>query len=108
MTGLYIAAAFLVVAAVIPAIRARMRLSKAKHPSLQGHSRFAKWLSRLVPFYEYGEEEFFVSDGAPADVAAQRCAGFTRLARQFSQRAPQTIALGERLEPAISDLQFVT
>ena len=29
-------------------------------------------LARLLPFYEYGEERFFCSDGAPADIADRR------------------------------------
>ena len=29
----------------------RLQLSKAKHPSLAGHSRMAKRVARLVPFY---------------------------------------------------------
>ena len=29
----------------------RLRLSRAKHPSLQGHSKISKLLARFLPFY---------------------------------------------------------
>ena len=38
-------------------------------PAWRGGSR------ALVPFYDYDEDRFFRSDGAPADVAARRRAG---------------------------------
>lgn len=48
-----------------PAARQRLELSKAKHPSLTGHSRMAKRVARLLPGYAYDEARFFGSDGAP-------------------------------------------
>jgi glutamate-1-semialdehyde 2,1-aminomutase len=87
-------------------LRSRWRLSRAKHPSLAGHPRIAKWLATLVPFYEYGADEFFDSDGAPATVASQRRKGFERLSRELKGRAPETIRASERLSPQVSDLQF--
>jgi glutamate-1-semialdehyde 2,1-aminomutase len=59
-----------------------------------------------VPFYEYNEEQFFRSDGAPADVAARRRSGFERLAQLLRCRAPRTIELGEELESGLPDLFF--
>jgi glutamate-1-semialdehyde 2,1-aminomutase len=88
--------------------RARFQLSRAKHRSLHGHARLSQLLSRLVPFYEFGEEQFFSSDGAPAHVSAQRRDGFHRLARLLRDRAPQAVALGHELEAGVSDLQFTT
>src|SRR5262249_57121024 len=46
----------------------RLQLSMAKHRSLRGHARIARFVSKLVPFYEYGDDEFFRSDGAPPEV----------------------------------------
>src|SRR5262245_36724864 len=89
-----------------PRVAARLRLSRAKHPSLTGHSRMSKRLARLVPFYSYDEREFFASDGAPAAVAEQRRAGFARLAQHVRERSPLTLALGERLEGSVSDAHF--
>ena len=57
-------------AAAVAALRKRLELSQAKHPSLSGHARIARRLARLVPFYEYDAERFFRSDGAPHDIAA--------------------------------------
>ena len=85
----------------------RAQLSLAKHPSLHGHARLARRLARLIPFYEYGEERFFASDGAPESVAAQRRAGFERLADILDSRARQTIAGAELLESGVSDAQFI-
>ena len=67
-----------------------------------GHSRLASW----TPFYEFDEERFFSSDGAPGQVRQRRQAGFAELAHRLTQRAPTTIDAMRRLEPAISDLQF--
>ena len=96
-------------AAMVIVIRlalARLLLSRAKHRSLQGHSRWARRIAKLVPFYEFDERRFFDADGAPPDVTERRRSGFARLAALFQARAPHTIALDERLEAGISDLQF--
>src|SRR5262245_47195973 len=100
-----------IVGAVIAAVScrlayARLLLSKAKHPSLQGHVRLAKRLARLVPRYEYDGGRFFDSDGAPCSVASTRRAAFDRLAEKLEARAARTIALGDQIEPALSDVQF--
>ncbi len=104
--------ALLAVAATAPALYVarrsylRLLLSKAKHPSLRGHARIARLIARFTPFYEYGEEAFFSSDDAPAEIVRQRRQGFERLAELFRTRAPRTLALGEELEGSISDVAF--
>ena len=102
------AAGLALVAASIRALRSRLLLSRAKHPSLDGHSRLARRLAKLVPFYEYGDDQVFRSDGAPDEVEARRRLGFQRLSQRLQARAPNTIALSEDLESAISDLSFTT
>ena len=57
-------------------LQIRLRLSRAKHPSLRGHSKMSRLVAKLVPFYEYNEKQFFNSDGAPVEVAQQRQLGF--------------------------------
>jgi glutamate-1-semialdehyde 2,1-aminomutase len=84
----------------------RLQLSRAKHRSLAGHARIARRLARLVPFYEYGEDTFFASDGAPDAVASQRRAGFYALAARLRDSAPETLRATREVEHAISDLQF--
>ena len=67
----YIAGAALLAAAARAAWQ-RLALSRAKHRSLTGHSKMSKMVARLLPHYEFDIDDFFRSDGAPADVALQR------------------------------------
>jgi glutamate-1-semialdehyde 2,1-aminomutase len=90
------------------ALKVRLELSRAKHPSLAGHSRLSRRVAALVPYYGYGEEKFFCSDGAPADIAAKRRAGFMRLADLYRERFPRSRALTEEAADGLSDLQFTS
>jgi glutamate-1-semialdehyde 2,1-aminomutase len=92
--------------ALLPAAKRRLELSRAKHRSLAGHSRWAKRLAALIPGYAYDEARFFDSDDAPALVAQQRRVAFDRLAAVFEQRFPISAATTARAREAISDLQF--
>ncbi|HXU06987.1 MAG TPA: aminotransferase class III-fold pyridoxal phosphate-dependent enzyme [Polyangia bacterium] len=87
-------------------VKARLELSKAKHPSLRGHARMSRMFAKLVLFYEYDEEGFFASDDAPRAIAARRREGFWRLAKLFQDRFVETRRLTEQAAPGISDLQF--
>jgi glutamate-1-semialdehyde 2,1-aminomutase len=87
-------------------LRRRYELSKAKHRSLAGHSRMARRLAALLPFYEYDEARFFCSDGAPAGVAQSRRAGFARLSALYKTRFAETIRRTQEAATSISDLQF--
>jgi glutamate-1-semialdehyde 2,1-aminomutase len=99
-----------VIAAVLgvslPRLKARLDLSRAKHPSLGGHSRIASRFAKLVPFYEYDEATFFRSDDAPEAVAARRRSGFMRLAEEFRERRAETIRLTAEVFDSVSDLQL--
>jgi len=86
----------------------RLELSRAKHRSLAGHSRWSRRFAALVPFYEYGESEFFSADGAPAEVAANRRAAFMRLAAMFAQRYEKTASLTANIQSGVSDMQFTS
>ncbi len=97
--GATLAAAFL-------RLRRRLELSRAKHRSLAGHPRTARRLASFLPFYEYGEERIFCCDGASPEVAAQRRAGFMRLAEIYRERFPATNRLSAEAAQSISDLQF--
>ncbi len=94
------------VAAAWPRLSQRLALSRAKHPSLTGHSRMAKRVAALVPGYVYDEERFYGSDNAPPEVQARRRAGFTALAAQLGTRHEKSVALTRQAREAISDLQF--
>ena len=89
-------------------LQLRLQLSRAKHPSLTGHSRMARRFASQVPFYEYDERHFFSADAAPDDVAAARRAGFMRLAGVFADRFKKTAALTGEIADGVSDLQFTS
>jgi glutamate-1-semialdehyde 2,1-aminomutase len=95
-------------AATFAPLRQRLELSRAKHPSLTGHSRMARRVARLVPYYEFGEERFFDSDGAPAEIAALRRAGFMRLAELYRSRYAASARLTAEIAESVSDLQFTS
>lgn len=84
----------------------RLQLSQAKHPSLAGHSLWAKRIGRLIPGYSYDDSRFFSIDGAPPDVVAQRRGGFERLSQQLRERSPKTLELTAHTREGLSDLQF--
>jgi glutamate-1-semialdehyde 2,1-aminomutase len=87
-------------------LKQRLRLSKAKHPSLRGHARMSRRLAAQVPFYEYDDATFFRSDDAPDDVAARRRAGFLRLAALYRTRFAASAQQTDSARTDISDLQF--
>src|SRR5215831_5481137 len=87
-------------------VTTRLTLSKAKHPSLRGHSNISRFVAKLVPFYEYDESKFFCSDGAPTEVAERRRAGFLALAETYKKRYAETVKLTREVESGVSDLQF--
>ena len=93
-------------ATLLPRIKRRLELSRAKHPSLTGHSRMAKRVARLIPFYEYDERQFFRADQAPADIAHRRQAGFMALSALYQQRFARSAALTAETAQHVSDLQF--
>jgi len=96
------------VATSVATLRKRLELSRAKHRSLAGHARIARRLARLLPFYEYGEERFFCSDGAPAEIAARRRTGFERLSQLYRTRFAETIKCTAEAAETRSDLQFTS
>ena len=92
---------------VFSKVRARLQLSRAKHRSLTGHAKIALGLSRLLPFYEYDEETFFATDGAPPPVVDRRREAFDRLARRLTAHKPKTLEASAELEAGLSDVAFV-
>ena len=93
-------------AAAVPKLRARLALSRAKHRSLTGHAKMSRLVARLIPFYEFDIDDFFGSDGAPAQIATQRQDGFFRLASLYRDRFAKGRALTLQASEQISDLQF--
>lgn len=90
----------------IPLLGPRLDLSRAKHRSLAGHSRLARRVASFVPFYEFGEHDFFRSDHPPEAIATQRRDGFANLAEIYRARFPDSRALTGRIRAGVSDLQL--
>lgn len=93
-------------AAAVPKVVRRLQLSRAKHPSLAGHSRMAKRLASLLPGYAYDEARFFAADNAPDTVQALRRTGLKELAARFAAAYPRSVALTAQAREGIPDLQF--
>ena len=93
-------------ALVAPKVKARLALSRAKHRSLGGHSKMSRRVAKLIPFYEFDDSEFFRSDGAPAEIAAQRHDAFFRLAALYKERFAKSRQMTAEAALRISDLQF--
>jgi glutamate-1-semialdehyde 2,1-aminomutase len=93
---------------VLRKLRLRLQLSRAKHRSLTGHSRMARRFASQVPFYEYGESQFFQTDGAPENIVAARRAGFGGLSKLFAERFKKTADLTDEIAGSVSDLQFTS
>jgi glutamate-1-semialdehyde 2,1-aminomutase len=101
----YVAGA-LILAILLRRMQLRLALSRAKHRSIAGHSRFARRIAALIPYYEFDGAAFFSADDAPPEIAAKRRAGFKRLSTLYAQRFARGVALTEEVEEALSDLQF--
>jgi len=86
----------------------RLQLSQAKHPSLRGHARWSRRIARLVPYFEYGEERFFCTDGAPADIAGKRRDGMEKIRRSIRGTSAGSQAFSASLEDSVSDVRFTS
>ena len=89
-------------------ITQRLQLSLAKHPSLGGHLRMAKRVAKWIPGYDYGSDQWFDIDGAPASVAQHRRKALQNLGAQLQSRSPQTLAQTDATKPMVSDLQLIS
>jgi glutamate-1-semialdehyde 2,1-aminomutase len=106
--AIWVGLAAVAVALFFPALRLRLELSRAKHPSLSGHPRIARRVAALIPYYAYDEGRFFRSDAAPAEVVERRRTGFAKLAEFYGRHYARSAALTAEAENAISDLQFTS
>lgn len=86
----------------------RLQLSKAKHPSLRGHSKWSRRISLFIPYFEYDDKTFYCSDDAPEDVAKNRRKGMDKLRQKIKKRAPETIKFSQSLSDSISDVSFTS
>ena len=92
--------------AALPKLKARLELSHAKHRSLAGHARMSRQVAKLLPHYEYAQEQFYCADGASAEVTAIRQAAFIRLSALYAERFAKTAKLTAETAEGVSDMQF--
>ncbi len=95
-------------AALAPSIYRRFQLSRAKHPSLAGHSRMAKRLARLLPGYHFDDQVFFKCDNAPFEIENLRRTAFFKIAEVLKVRHPLSIQATAAARENISDMQFIS
>lgn len=86
----------------------RLQLSRAKHPSLAGHSRMAVRLARLMPTQRFDEQRFFDADDASTEVVDRRRASFGALSATLKRRHARSIATTQAMKPSLPDLQFTS
>ncbi|MFK5984394.1 MAG: aminotransferase class III-fold pyridoxal phosphate-dependent enzyme [Pseudomonadota bacterium] len=87
-------------------IRVRLQLSMAKHPSLRGHSKWSRRISKLIPYFEYDQYAFFNSDKAPETITKKRINAFNRLKEKLNKQYFHSISFSDSLEKSVSDVAF--
>ena len=102
---LYLFAAIIIIT-ILRKIYIRLQLSLAKHPSVRGHAKWSRRIAKQIPYFEYDENRFFCSDGAPEEVAHRRRRGMDSLRRDSSQSQSNTCDFSASLENSISDVCF--
>jgi glutamate-1-semialdehyde 2,1-aminomutase len=95
-------------ATLAPSLYRRIQLSRAKHPSLAGHSLMAKRLARLLPGYHFDDKEFFKCDNAPFEIQNLRRNAFFKISEVLQARHPLSIQATTAARENISDMQFIT
>ena len=94
------------VAASAVGLKARLELSKAKHRSLAGHSRIARLVASLVPFYQYDEAQIFKAEQRQTP-SSRSGAPILRDSRiSTANDIAGTLRLTAEATDLISDLQF--
>lgn len=89
-------------------IQKRWILSKAKHPSLRGHSKWSRRIAKKIPFFHYDHKQFFSSDGAPSAISAKREKALDILQKQTSLQNSQSLKHFNLLENSVSDVRFTS
>ena len=86
----------------------RLRLSRAKHPSLRGHSNWSRRIARLIPFFSYDETGFFACDGAPLPVVQQRRTALHQLKTDTEKQCARTLNHCRSIQNTVSDVRFTS
>lgn len=93
---------------LVKKIYIRLKLSKAKHPSLRGHSKWSRRIAKHIKDFSYDTYHFYNSDGAPQHISKKRQEGLFTLEATIKALSPKSIAYQESLEKSISDIQFTS
>jgi len=93
---------------VLRKLAIRLQLSKAKHKSMRGHSKWSRRISKWINFFDYSQQEYFSVDGAPAEVAKQRADAFNALTNKVKKQSANTLSQYQQLSNDISDVQFTS
>jgi len=86
----------------------RLRLSRAKHKSLRGHAKWSRRISKLIPYFEYSEKQFYCSDKAPAAIESKRRQGMQNLLNTYRSKYTESIAFSASIEESVSDVRFTS
>ena len=86
----------------------RLQLSLAKNPSLGGHLRWAKRITRWIPGYSYKDQDWYRIDHAPEHIEQTRRAALLALGDDLHRHYAKTLALSQQAKPMIPDLQFIS
>lgn len=86
----------------------RLQLSLAKNPSLGGHLRWAKRITRWIPGYSYKEQDWYRIDRAPQLIEQTRRAALLKLGEDLRSGYTNTLELSQQAKPMIPDLQFIS
>ena len=100
----WVAAALIAALAWLLVPRIGRAVATARASALQ--PRLSRLLSRWVAPRSYSDAAFFDADGAGAACVERRRAGLERLARQFRERHPRSMAWGDAIREHFSDLRF--
>lgn len=87
-------------------VRHRLRLSKAKHPSLRGHAKISRRVAKHVPFYQYTDEQVISCDGADEATISTRRRSLSNLTEKLNLHFAKANALSAQIKSSVSDMQF--
>jgi glutamate-1-semialdehyde 2,1-aminomutase len=93
---------------LVKRVYGRIQLSRAKHSSLRGHSKWSRRIAGAIPFFTYADSEYFSTDGAPEDIAQLRRVGLKRLQDKLASQSVKSLAYGKSIEESISDVRFTS
>jgi hypothetical protein len=74
----------------------RLQLSLAKNPSLGGHLRWAKRITKWIPGYSYNDQDWYRIDHAPEHIEQTRRAALLQLGEDLHRHYPKTLELSQQ------------